>query len=90
MSDRITRRQLDYMVERINTLTGSPLKPYIDGKAQIGNYHLSGAYGGVCLHRMHNDSGGATTPIISYHTTKRHMYELMKAYADGFAEAKGE
>ena len=90
MTERITRKHLDRMVSRINDLAGSPTEPYIDGKAQIGNHHLSGAYGGWCLHRMCNESGGIRTPIISYHTNTRHLYELMCAYADGFADAKGE
>jgi len=94
MSDRITDSMLNSRVKRLNELTNSPLEPYsqIDGRsvANIGNFHLSHAYGGVCLHRMCNESGGVRTPIISYHTTKRHLYDLMNAYADGIMFARDE
>ena len=92
MSDRITDSMLENRVKRINELTRSPLTPYsqIDGRsvANIGNFHLSYAYGGVCLHRMCNESGGVRTPIISYHTTKRHLYDLINAYMDGIMFAR--
>ena len=92
MSDRITDSMLENRVKRINELTNSPLTPYskVDGKivANVGNFHLSHSCGGVCLHRMCNDSGGVRTPIISCHTTKRHLYDLMKAWIDGIEFAR--
>lgn len=94
MSERITDSMLENRVKRINKLTNSPLTLYskVDGKnvANVGNFHLSRAYGGVCLHRMCNESGGVRTPIISYHTTKRHLYDLMNAWIDGIEFAREE
>jgi hypothetical protein len=94
MSTRITDAMLEARVRRLNELTGSPLIPWskVDGRnvANIGNFHLSGAYGGVCLHRMVNENGGIRTPIISYHTTKRHLYDLINAYMDGIYFAQEE
>jgi len=94
MSDRITDSMLNSRVKRLNELTNSPLEPYsqVDGRsvANIGNFHLSHAYGGVCLHRMCNESGGVRTPIISYHTTKRHLYDLINSYMDGIMFAREE
>jgi hypothetical protein len=96
MTNRITDSMLESRVKRLNQLTNSPLEPYsqIDGRnvANVGNFHFSYQYGGVCLHRMYNDAGGVSTPIISYHTNKRHLYELMNAYADGimFAHEQAE
>lgn len=94
MSNRITDSMLESRVRRINELTNSPLTPYttIDGKttANIGNFHISHAYGGVCLHRICNTGGGVRTPIISYHTTKRHLYDLMCAWTDGIMFAQEE
>lgn len=53
MTDRITDKQLEALCDRLNKLTRSPLTPYTrtgnSFKANIGNYHLSHAYGGVCL-----------------------------------------
>ena len=47
MAQRITQSDLQNVVDRINSVTNSPMQPWEDGTAQIGNYHLSGAYGGV-------------------------------------------
>lgn len=94
MSERITDSMLEKRIKRINELTNSSLTPYskIDGKnvANVGNFHLSHSYGGVCLHRMCNESGGVRTPIISYHTTKRHLYDLMNAFIDGIMFVQDE
>ena len=85
--DRITDKHLQAVVDRINRLTNSPAKPYenIDGKftAQIGNYHLSHAYGGVCLHRMHNEGGGVSSPLSTGHIPKRELYNRMQAFISG-------
>lgn len=84
--NRITEKQLQAVVDRLNRITNSPEKPYIDGKAQIGNYHLSHAYGGVCLHRMHNEGGGVSSPLSTGHITKRELLNLMHAYISGLNE----
>jgi hypothetical protein len=84
---------LQVLVDDINRLTGSPLKPWTrqaDGtmKANIGNYHLSGAYGGVCLHQMSNESGGVRTPLSYGHVPKRELYGMLQAFISGL-QAKG-
>jgi hypothetical protein len=81
--NRITDKYLEAIVDRLNRATGSPAAPYIDGKAQIGNYHISHAYGGVCLHRMHNESGGVSSPLSTGHITKRELAGLMHAFISG-------
>jgi hypothetical protein len=88
MTDRITRKQLDALVARLNDITGSPTAAWTrhaDGtlKANIGNYHISGAYGGVCLHRMMTDGGGVTTPLTCGHVPKRELFNQLRAYIDG-------
>ena len=80
---RITDKQLDAIADRLNKITNSPLKPYIDGKAQVGNYHISHAYGGVSLHRMHNDGGGVSEPLNCGHVPKRELANLMWAFIAG-------
>ena len=93
MAQRITDKDLDNLAARLNTLTKSPAKPYdtVDGRmvAQVGNFHISHAYGGVCLHRMSNTSGGVSTPLTSYHEPKRALFDKMHAFIDGleFAQA---
>ena len=80
MSTRVTEKHLQAIVDRLNRITGSPSAPYIDGKAQVGNYHLSHAYGGVCLHRMHNEAGGVYSPLSTGHITKRELQGLLHAF----------
>lgn len=87
--NQITEKFLQAKVDYLNKITGSPAAPWIDGKAQIGNFHLSHAYGGVCLHRMHNDGGGVTTPLTGGHISKRELAELLSAYIAGIEFCKG-
>jgi hypothetical protein len=86
MSTRITDKDLAAVCARINAATGSPATPYADGKAQIGNFHISFAYGGVCLHRMCNVSGGVSTPLMGGHVPKRELFNAMHAYLAGLTE----
>lgn len=85
---RITDKQLNAIADRLNKITNSPASPWIDGKAQIGNYHISHAYGGVCLHRMHNDGGGVTSPLSCSHVPKRELANLMWAFIAGINSTK--
>lgn len=94
MATRITIANLEAVVDRINRATGSPSSPWRRegdrNRANIGNYHLSHAYGGVCLHRMCNESGGVTTPLGLGHVPKRELYEQLHAFVRGIEIAKGE
>lgn len=80
---RITEAHLQAKIDRLNKITNSPAEPYTNGKANIGNFHLSHAYGGVCLHRMHNDGGGVSSPLSTGHVTKRELAGLLSAYIAG-------
>ena len=90
--DRITNRHLEALVSRINAITGMPQESYVPAPAtsgspskyvaQIGCYHLSGAYGGYALHQMVNDGGGVRD-IFGGHMPKRELYERMHAFIRG-------
>ena len=84
---RITDKHLDGMVNRLNELTGNPDTSYtkIDGKlkANIGNYHVSGAYGGVELHQMMNEGGGVNVISRNGYGTKRQLYDFLTAFIAG-------
>tara|TARA_R110000868_G_scaffold225009_1_gene477188 strand:- start:3638 stop:3895 length:258 start_codon:yes stop_codon:yes gene_type:complete len=80
---RITEAHLQAKIDRLNKITGSPAEPYTNGKANIGNFHLSHAYGGVCLHRMYNDGGGVSSPLSTGHVSKRELAGLLSAYIAG-------
>lgn len=81
--NRITDKHLQAKIDWLNKITGSPVEPYANGKAQIGCYHLSHAYGGVCLHRMHNDAGGVSSPLSTGHIPKRELAGLLDAFIKG-------
>ena len=83
MTQRITDKQLDSLCEHLNRITSSPLKPWANGRANVGNYHISHAYGGVCLMQHVNESGGATCPLGQGHGTKRELYNTMHAHIKG-------
>lgn len=94
MRSKITEKQLQYLVDEINRATGSPMVPWSHNEpgpghhANIGNYHLSFAYGGVCLNRMMNEHGGVNCPLGMGHGPKRELYEKMRAFLDGMSAAK--
>ena len=89
---KVLTKDLEAVVSRINLITGSPQTSYTseNGKsvANIGNYHLGYAYGGVCLQRMSNSSGGVSIPISSGYTTKKDLYNLMHAFINGVENVK--
>ena len=87
---RITREHLTAVVARINRATNSPSEPYAQGAdgrhyAQPGCYHLSRAYGGVCLHRMVNEGGGVNDVFGCGHVPARDLANRMHAFLAGLA-----
>ena len=89
--DRVTNKMLEYLCDRINVVTKSPRTAWSrdefgNMRANIGNYHISGAYGGVCLHRMMNAGGGVNTPLAYGHVPKRELYNAMRAFLQGLEE----
>ena len=107
MTTRITQKDLEAVVARINRATGNALTPYrreldapLSGpaldkgetrpyshKANIGNYHLSGAYGGVALHQMISDGGDVRSVFGCGHVSKRELYSQMQAFLSGIDAA---
>lgn len=83
MRDRVTDRDLDRLCDRINELTGSPMRPWGPDGANVGNYHIGSAYGGVRLERMFNTGGGITTPLRSGYVSRRELYEALSAFIAG-------
>ena len=91
---RITEKMLQHQVDYLNTLTGNPSKSWTfdeetkRSKANIGNYHLYFAYGGVCLHQMVNDGGGVTTPIGGGCVPKKELHQKLSAFISGIELGK--
>lgn len=88
----ITKKFLEAQVERLNRATGSPLAPYVrEGDkhvAQIGCYHLSGAYGGYSLHRIKTDGGGISDVFKCGHVPKRELSIRISAMLSGIEAAQ--
>lgn len=86
MATRITNKELDILVNKLNTLTNNPLKPYeyTDGKCipQPGNYHLDAAYGGIKLCQQ-CESGGSRNISTQGYGTKKEMYHFLEAIITG-------
>jgi hypothetical protein len=92
--DRITQANLEAVVARINRQTNSPMQPWGkneagETKANIGNYHLGYAYGGVKLYRMTNEGGGVRDVLSTGYTTKRELYNAMFAFIAGLETGEG-
>lgn len=83
----IKQADLESLVKHLNKMTDSPLETYvkIDGKyvAQIGNFHLDGAYGGWKLGRIVNEAGGMSDVLSCGFVPKRELYNLIHAYLRG-------
>jgi hypothetical protein len=88
MTNRITEKFLQAKVDYLNKITGSPVDSWINGKGQIGNYHLSHAYGGVCLHRMHSEGGAVSSPLSTGHVSKRELAGLLSAFINGIESTR--
>lgn len=85
---RITQADLEAIVSRINRMTNSPLESWTKDKAgkfkaNIGNYHLDWAYGGVSLDRMQSEGGGVTDVLQCGHVTKRELYNMLHSFVAG-------
>lgn len=88
MTNKITDAHLNSLCDTLNILTDSPSTPYKPNKegkliACPGNFHISHAYGGVCLQRIHNEGGAVSNPLSSGHITKRALYNEMQAMIRG-------
>ena len=86
--NKVTLKNLEAQVKHLNHLTGSPATystKLDDGKhrTNIGNFHLYQAYGGVELHRVVNDGGGATCPAWEGCLPKREASALLTAFIHG-------
>lgn len=86
----VTKNMLQAKVDYLNKITRNYPEPWtrVNGElvANIGNYHLSGAYGGYCVHQMMNQGGGVTTPICYGHIPKRELFGLLSAFISGYEQ----
>jgi hypothetical protein len=93
--NRVTDKHLSAKVDTINEIMHTPKTPWQKRKkgetrnvANVGNYHLSYAYGGVSLEQMVNEGGGVRLVCTSGHISKRELAGLMDAYISGIRDSK--
>jgi hypothetical protein len=90
--NRITEKELQAIVDRLNNIMDKPRTTYLKTGdkyiSQIGNYHLSFAYGGVALHQIVNDKGGVRDVLGTGHVTKRELAGRMYSYVAGLMDRK--
>ena len=91
---RVTEKMLQNQVDYLNELTGNPPTSWTrqDGRnrANIGNYHLYFAYGGVCLHQVTNEGGGVKTPIGGGCVPKKELHGKLSAFIEGIELSKNK
>jgi hypothetical protein len=84
---RITNKDLETLVTKINKLTNSPMKYATKTETGIkcnpGHYHLDRAYGGIKLVRTCNEGGGIEEISRYGYGTKRELYQWMHAFIGG-------
>lgn len=88
MRTRVTEKDLNAIVARINRSTKQSEEPYTkqkDGKfkTNIGNYHLDMAYGGIQLVQMVNAGGGIRVISNCGYVSKRELYQQLHAFISG-------
>ena len=78
---RITRKHLDALADRINNALGTPLTQYTrqsDGKlnANIGHHFFDGAYGGWQLSKIESIGGSQSAPLgLGYSPARQALAE---------------
>ena len=91
-AQRITVKTLRALCDHLNSITGSPLKPWVrvgdHSVSQVGCYIIDCAYGGYQLARIMNEGGGQTAPLGLGFGTARETYDKMRAYICGLRDAK--
>ncbi len=90
---RITKQDLENAIDRLNATAGTPTEPWAKDKAgkfraNIGNYHLDGAYGGWKFTQHVNEGGGCNNPTAMGFETKRDCLAMINAFTAGLTSAK--
>jgi len=91
MINRITIKTLQQDANMLNYMTSNNGEPYSKDdhggySANVGNYHISKAYGGYALHQMAN-AGGGIRDIFNGHMPARELHGLILAYMRGLKSA---
>ena len=84
---RITLAFIETQIDLLNIKTNNKSEPWTrsDNRsvANVGNYHLSEAYGGCSLVQVTNTGGACSDVFNSGHVSKREISDLISAYVKG-------
>jgi len=97
MSQRITQKDLERIVLRINRALNRPETPYGKDengrfKANLGNFHISSAYVGVALEEIQTNGGGVRRVSVGGYEPKWALYAWCVGFLSGIeiTAEKGE
>ena len=79
--NRITNKDVEFQLERLNKLTNNPIEYWTDKKANIGNIHTRGQYGYISIMQTVNEGGGVTD--LASGLTKSEAYQWLRAAIAG-------
>ena len=79
--NRISNKDVEFELERLNKLTDNPTQTWENGKHTIGNIHTIGQYGYTTIMQTVNDGGGCTN--LASGLTKREAYQWLRAAIAG-------
>ena len=79
--NRITQKDVDCQLKRLNDLTNNPTSTWENGKHTIGNIHTVGQYGYTTIMQTINDGGGCNS--LASGLTKREAYQWLRAAIAG-------
>ena len=79
--NRITNKDIDFQLERLNKLTNNPTSTWENSKCAIGNIHTRGQYGYTTIMQTVNDGGGCHS--LASGLTKREAYQWLRAAIEG-------
>ncbi|MBT7929732.1 hypothetical protein HN682_07440 [Candidatus Peregrinibacteria bacterium] len=84
---RISIKDLERKIDYLNEITVNNVEPWSRKEsgltANVGNYHLSGAYGGWELHQMYNTGGAVTDVLGSGYLPKKELYYRICSFING-------
>lgn len=79
---RITKKDLECVVDRINRMKNLPLTPYT--RTKDGKFHANAGVYNLQLNRMSTIEGcTGEEVVISGFGTKRELYDKMQAFING-------
>ena len=80
--NRITQKDVDFQLERLNKLTNNPTDwRLVNGCHPVGNIHTIGQYGYTTIMQTINDGGGCNS--LASGLTKREAYQWLRAAIAG-------